>query len=100
MFMKKTNIAGLRNSLSRFIEYAKKGDEVLILDRQRPVAKLVGISSSYEGMSDQEYLSKLEQEGVIRRGPGKLSSNFLTRKLPTSTQSVLKTLLDERESGR
>jgi prevent-host-death family protein len=39
--MRSVNVAKLKNSLSKYIGYAKAGEEVIIRDRNLPVAKLV-----------------------------------------------------------
>ncbi len=39
--MRSVNIAELKNRLSAYITFAKAGEEVIIRDRNRPVAKLV-----------------------------------------------------------
>ncbi len=39
--MRSVNVAELKNRLSTYITFAKAGEEVIIRDRNRPVAKLV-----------------------------------------------------------
>lgn len=39
--MRSVNVAELKNSLSKYISFAKGGEEVVIRDRNLPVAKLV-----------------------------------------------------------
>ena len=39
--MRTVNIAELKNRLSTYITYAKAGEEIVIRDRNRPVARLV-----------------------------------------------------------
>jgi len=39
--MRSVNIAELKNSLSRYLTYAKQGEEIVVRDRNLPVAKLV-----------------------------------------------------------
>ena len=46
------NVAELKNRLSKYLTFAKDGEEVLIRDRNLPVAKLVPFST--EGASDHE----------------------------------------------
>jgi prevent-host-death family protein len=43
--MRSVNVAKLKNSLSKYIGYAKAGEEVIIRDRNLPVAKLVPIGT-------------------------------------------------------
>lgn len=39
--MRSVNVAELKNSLSKYLTFAKGGEEVVIRDRNLPVAKLV-----------------------------------------------------------
>jgi prevent-host-death family protein len=43
--MKKVNISTIKAELSKYLRFAKSGQEVLIMDRNQPVAKLVGIDA-------------------------------------------------------
>src|ERR1019366_6022670 len=42
--MRSVNVAELKNSLSRYLTYAKQGEEIVVRDRNLPVAKLVPLS--------------------------------------------------------
>ncbi len=42
--MRSVNIAELKNRLSRYLTFAKGGEEIIIRDRNLPVAKLVPFS--------------------------------------------------------
>ncbi len=41
--MKKVNISKIKAELSKYLRFVKSGQEVLIVDRDQPVAKLVGV---------------------------------------------------------
>jgi len=43
--MRTVNIATLKNQLSKYITYAKSGEEIVIRDRNLPVAKLIPFSA-------------------------------------------------------
>jgi antitoxin (DNA-binding transcriptional repressor) of toxin-antitoxin stability system len=43
--MRTVNVARLKNQLSKFLTYAKNGEEVVIRERDLPVAKLVPFSA-------------------------------------------------------
>ena len=60
--MRSVNIAKLKNELSKYLSYAKGGEEIVIRDRNLPVAKLVPFSS--DSASDQELL--LAAQGKLR----------------------------------
>ena len=52
--MRSVNIAELKNRLSKYLRFAKGGEEIIIRDRDLPVAKLVPFSP--EGGTEEELL--------------------------------------------
>src|SRR5438445_12784131 len=60
--MRSVNIAELKNRLSRYLTFAKGGEEIIIRDRNLPVAKLVPFS----GDEDSEDELLLVAAGKIR----------------------------------
>ena len=94
--MKKARVAELKNGLSRYLAYVKRGGTVLVFERDRPVARLVPMTVS-SGRGDHR-LDELERQGLIRRGRGGVPD--LLRRPPIRVKgSVLKDLLAERRSG-
>lgn len=98
--MKKARIAELKNNLSRYLEHVRGGGSVLVLDRDRPVARIVPLARESEDADEAgARLARLERRGLIRRGTGG-RPEWLTRHKPVRLRgSVLRDLLDERESG-
>ena len=47
--MKQAKIANLKNNLSRYLDHVRRGGSVIVLDRDRPVARLVPLP--HEGAS-------------------------------------------------
>ncbi len=99
--MKQAKISDLKNNLSRYLAYVRKGGVVRVMDRDRPVADLVplGRDEPSDGEIDAILLD-LERKGIVSRGTGSLPDGFLDRPLPKAKASVLQALLDERRSGR
>jgi prevent-host-death family protein len=64
--MKRATISEAKNQLSALIRRVRRGEEVLILDRDVPVARLVPIAKMTRGDEDH-LLAELERRGVIRR---------------------------------
>ncbi len=60
--MRTAKISELKAKLSAHIEYVKHGEEVLILDRDEPVAKLVSVGA-LEGLGERE--RRLIAKGVM-----------------------------------
>lgn len=90
-------MAELKNGLSRYLAHVKRGGSVLVLERDRPVARLVPISGVSSKSGDRR-LTELERLGLVRRGRGGRSE--LLRRPPIRVKgSVLKDLLAERRSG-
>jgi antitoxin (DNA-binding transcriptional repressor) of toxin-antitoxin stability system len=100
--VKQAKVSELKNNLSRYLSYVRRGGTVRVYDRDRPVAELVPIGRVYETGSPEldAVLADLERKGVVRRGSGALPADFLTRPLPRARRSVVEALLDERRDGR
>jgi len=76
--MRSVNIAKLKDQLSKYLTFAKGGEEVVIRDRNLPVAKLVPFSA--EGAEEQEL--KLVAMGRLRLPKVRLDVKRLS-KIPT-----------------
>ena len=98
--MRTAKIAELRNNLSRYLDYVRSGNTVLVLDRDRPIARNVPLGARGADQADEEDpLTRLEREGLIRRGSGGLSEWLRRRKPVRLAGGVLRDLLEERRSG-
>ena len=95
--MKTTTVSKLKASLSEYLRQVKAGEEVLVTERGRPIAKLAPtvISETFP-----EELVEMEKQGLIKLGSGKLPKNFWDLPRPKDPKGlVLKTVLREREEG-
>jgi len=96
--MKTANIATAKNQLSRLIKQVKRGETVLITERNKPVAQIGPVQST------SDVVARLVADGVVvpPQGPPlnvkKLCSLPLPR-LPQS-QALSQAVLEEREEGR
>jgi prevent-host-death family protein len=96
--MKTAAVSELKARLSEYLNQVKAGMEVLITDRGKPIARLVPILRPKDL---KESLVRMEKEGLIRIGSGKLPKDFWRMHRPDDPNGmVLKALLDEREAGR
>ena len=96
--MKTAPVSEFKARLSEYLNQVKAGMEVLITDRGKPVARLVPIPRSKDL---KESLVRMEKQGLIRLGSGKLPKNFWRMDRPDDPRGlVLKALLEEREAGR
>ena len=90
-------VAGVARVKARLSEYLARvwaGNEVLITEHGRPVARIVPVSS------ESEELAELEREGLVRSGSMKLPKGFLDAPRPKAAASVTEALLEERREGR
>jgi prevent-host-death family protein len=96
--MKTAAVSELKSHLSEYLGRVKAGSEILITDHGKPVARLVPLSRS---KNFKESLIKMEKQGLLKLGSGKLPKEFWTLPRPEDTNSlVLAALLEEREKGR
>jgi len=94
--MKKASVSELKNQISRYLDYVKHGETVLVLDRMVPVAELKPVT----GKSSSGKLVALERKGIIRLGSGKIPEKFFKEKLSGKRARILDALFEERETGR
>ena len=93
--MRSVNVAELKNRLSKYLTYAKAGEEVVIRDRNLPVAKLVPISA--KDADDQELA--LVAAGKMRLPTARLGRRKLAG-MPTgkvSGNKAIRAVLADRE---
>lgn len=99
--MEKATISQLKNHLSAYLKKVRAGETVLILDRDRPVARLERVRP--DELKD-ERLAELERRGIIRRPTRPFTpqewEEFLQEPLPKADASVLEALLEERREER
>lgn len=95
--MHTVNVAELKNQLSKYLAVAKSGKEVVIRDRNLPVAKLVPFNA--ENARDEELL--LVAAGKMRLPRGRLNIRELLR-IPVGRvdrSRAIQAVIDERREG-
>lgn len=95
--MKTVSVAELKARLSMFLAAAKRGEEVIITDRGKPVARLTAL----EGVAGTDSrVAELVRAGLMRPPSKRLPRGFFERSRPADPDgSVLGELLREREEG-
>ena len=53
-------VRDLKNNLSRYLERVRDGDEVVVTDRGRPIARLIAVDASTDRLAD------LIDQGLVR----------------------------------
>lgn len=95
--MVKANIAAAKNQLSRLIDQVKQGETVLIMDRNRPVARLEPLMKQNVNIDD------LHSQGILVASKKRLDTKkFLAmpKAKLSETASLRDAILEEREEGR
>lgn len=94
-------ISEVKNNLSKLLEAVKRGETILVLDRDTPVARIEPIGRHAGSLPGR--LSDLVKRGVVAPPLAKLDvGRFLARHMATLPEgaSGVRALLDEREAGR
>lgn len=96
--MRSVNVAELKKQLSRYLAFAKTGEEIVICDRNLPVAKLVPFSA--DTTSEQELM--LVAAGKLRMPRESIDLEQLLAAPTERTRghSITAALLEEREQSR
>lgn len=96
--MTTVSISELKARLSAFLDIVRHGEDVLVTDRGRLIARLTPVTGNELEESRREMLLRI---GRLRAPSATLASDFLKRKRPAdSTGASLATLLDERKERR
>ena len=91
-------IAKLKASLSDYLARVKAGEEVLVTERGRPIARLTAIRPAGKGRTNVE---DLVRRGIVRPPFHPIGAAFWRMaRAKDRGSSVLKALLAEREEGR
>lgn len=93
--MQTVNIAELKNNLSAYLERVRHGEEVIVKDRNRPIARLMPLAAG-EDLDAEE--AELVAAGLMRLPTKKKSNDFLDWPAPqVATEDILAVLRAERD---
>ena len=96
--IKTVSVTELKARLSAYLEIIRRGDEVLVTDRGRPIARLAPVTGARAAEGRRE---ELLRTGRLRSPRAKLPKDFWNRKRPDDPKGRgLAALLGERESDR
>jgi len=106
--MRKARTAELKNNLSRYLGYVRAGGEVLVLDRDTPIARVVPFVPDEAGLRAEDTgearLAELERQGVITRGDAGAVRRWLKSHRPAAPPrgagSVVRALIEMRDEER
>lgn len=101
--MESAGVADLKARLSEYLARVKAGEEVLVTDRGKPIARLVpvGVETIADDEAETARLRAMEREGLMRLGSGSLPEGFFEKERPEDPEGlVVEAILEEREKGR
>ena len=88
--MKSVNIAELKNHLSVYLNEVKAGEEILVRNRNQPIARIVPLARS-QGENDE--LLALASQGKLRLGEGHLEESLWEMPAPRVSAAALRGVL-------
>jgi prevent-host-death family protein len=98
--MKNARISELRDGLSEYLARVRKGETVIVYDRDTPIARIVPITAGAEsGVPD--WVVEAEKRGIM--APPREPDATPLRVNPVKAEprfSLLEALLEDRRSGR
>jgi prevent-host-death family protein len=93
--MQTVNIADLKNNLSAWLEQVRNGEELIVKDRNRPIARLLPLSPSDDLDAEEE---SLVAAGLMRLPIKEKSNDFLNQPAPeVSLEAVRAAIRSERD---
>jgi prevent-host-death family protein len=97
--MKSATVSKLKATLSEYLTKVKAGEEVIVTERGKPIAKIVPLSEGSVTISP--HLHDLARAGLARLGSGKLPDGFWRlHRTKDPHGSVAQALEEERAEGR
>lgn len=92
--MRSVNIAELKNRLSAYLAEVQEGEEIIIRNRKRPIAKIVRLN--LDNLSEEE--RKLVARGLMRPAERPLPASFWSMPAPrVSLKRVVAAVIADRE---
>jgi prevent-host-death family protein len=82
--MKTVNIAELKDKLSAYLEEVEKGEEILIINRKKPVARVTRVSPEEQDQEEWDLIA----EGKLKLPEKNLSAAYLKRFLSARKPEV------------
>ena len=101
-YMKIASISHAKNNLSAYLDMVRNGETIIIMDRNRPLARLEPAVQD-DGMDSDGRLSRLERSGLLRRASRRApDKTILQVPAPSALNgaSIVEALLHDRDEGR
>ena len=104
--MIQVNISEIKNRLSYYLRLIRGGEQIEILDRNTPLARMIHVSQADTENNQAPWIKEMQQLGIVTPPKKKgFPPELLTRKRviltrQTKKPDILKALMEERRSGR
>jgi len=96
--MKRTSITEAKNNLSALIDRVRRGETVLICDRNRPVARMEPVGPGVAVGADAPWLAGLVRAGLVAPAGKPLSMRSVPKPVkPVHPVSIVAALHADRE---
>lgn len=82
--MQTVNIAELKNKLSVYLKKVRSGEEIIVKDRDVPVAKII----PFDGDQDEQ-LADLASRAIVKLGEGIIEEQFWDLPAPKVSSELL-----------
>jgi prevent-host-death family protein len=97
--MRSAAVSTLKATLSACLARVKAGEEVIVMERGKPIAKLVPLPR--RGEQESAHLRDLTRAGLVRPGSGQLPTGFWKMRRPRDRRGqAVRALISERAEGR
>jgi antitoxin (DNA-binding transcriptional repressor) of toxin-antitoxin stability system len=93
--MKRVPVAELKDQLSKYLRLVKRGEILEILEHGLPVARVERVERS--ASTDDEWIERLEREGMLTRARCKLPRAFLRSQPVPCTGDAAAAMRADRE---
>ena len=103
--MIRANVTEIKNRLSHYLRLVKGGEEVEIIDRKTPLARIIGIGNQAVPPKEALWVKEMYDLGIVNL-PKKTKTSSIFAKIDQVVSSdgdtcgVLEALLQERNQGR
>jgi len=103
--MIRVNITEIKNRLSHYLRLVKGGDEIEIIDRNTPLARVVGIANAPDSKQGSSWVKEMYDLGIVllpkkNQAPSSFANIDEVISSGGNNCGVLDALLDERNKGR
>lgn len=93
-YIMNANIATLKNGLSRYLKSVQAGEEVVVLDRERPIARIVPFRQVPESDGTDPLDAMVQRGAITHRGNPGDNAAWLKTRTPVKTAAGSPALSD------